>query len=317
MKNVAITGVAGYLGNILMKRIAQEKEVEHIIGPDIKKPEIDDPKLTFIKHDVRQPFGDIIAQNKIDTAIHFAFIVPPAPASPHMMHDININGSKNFLDSVKQAKVQQIFYMGSNTGYGAHKDNPKIITEDTPLHPNKDFPYPVYKAQVDHMFQDFAKQNPDTIVTIGRTVPVTGPHGEKCGLTVLFLPIMVKAMGYDPLWQFVHEDDLMDAIVILLKQRKAGQFNFTGDGGLTYSQMCKALGKPTITLPFPLLYWGTRLSWTLRLQKKSQAGGAHLLRYPIVLSGEKLKKETGFQYKYTGPEAFNIFMKAMGKKPIT
>jgi len=314
MKNVAITGVSGYLGALLAKRLAQEAEVERIIGIDIKEPEIRDPKLKFIQHDVRKPFADIFVGNKIDTAIHFAFITWPIHAE-RRAREIDIEGSKNFLVASKQAKVEQIFYMGSNTEYGANPDNPKVIKEDTPLRPNRDFPYPVDKTEVDLMFQGFASKNPDIRVTIGRTVPVTGPGGDKCGLTVLFLPVMVKAMGYDPVWQFIHEEDLVNITTTLLKQRKVGIFNFTGDSGLKYGQMIKILGKPSLTLPVPLLYWGTRISWRTHLQSKAQAGGVHMLKHTVNLSNEKVRKETGYQFKYTGPEAFSSFLKATGKLP--
>jgi nucleoside-diphosphate-sugar epimerase len=72
-----ITDVSGYLGTLLFKRIVQEGEVERIVGIDIKEPAFTSPKFTFIKHDIRQSFVDIFTNNKIDTAIHLAFVVAP------------------------------------------------------------------------------------------------------------------------------------------------------------------------------------------------------------------------------------------------
>lgn len=313
MKNVVITGVSGYLGTLLAKRIAQEPEVEHLIGMDIKEPTFQSPKFTFIKHDVRQPFADIFIKNKIDTAIHFAFIVAPIHDEARA-HEINIKGSQNFMDAAAQAKVEQVFYMGSYSAYGAWADNPKIFTEDTPLKPNPDFPYPSDKAEVDQMFQKFASEHSEIKVTIGRTAAVTGPGGDKCGLTVLFLPIMVKAIGADSTWQFIHEDDLVDIITLLAKQRKAGIYNFTADGALKYTDIIKLLGKPSIALPSWLLYWGIKITWKLHLQARAQAGALNMLRYSTVMNGEKLIKETGYKYRHTGPEAFDIFLQVMGKK---
>ena len=297
----------------MLKRMVQEAEVERIIGIDIKEPSFRSTKFTFIKHDIRQPFVDIFTNNKIDTAIHLAFVVAPIYNEAEA-HQINIKGSKNFLDASLKANVEQIYYMGSHTEYGAHDNNPSLFTENMPLNPNLDFPYACDKAMVDLMFQDFAKENPNICVTIGRTVAVTGPYGDGCGLTLLFLPIMVKPIGKNPLWQFIHEDDLGELVVLLLKDRKAGIYNLTGDGGLTYNQMIKELGKPSLQLPSCLLYWGTKITWMLHLQSRSQAGGVHLLRYPITLSNEKVKKETGYRLRYTGQEAFDVFLQATGKK---
>ena len=290
-----------------------EPEVERIVGLDIREPAFQSPKFTFIKHDVRQPFTDIFTNNRIDTAIHLAFIVAPIQ-NGKKAHQINIEGSKNFLDAAIKANTAQIYYMGSNTEYGAYDNNPSLFTENTPLNPNPDYPYSCDKATVDMMFQAFARDNPDVCVTIGRTVAVTGPHGDNCGLTLLFLPIMVKPIGNNPLWQFIHEDDLTELIVLLIKNRKGSIYNLNGDGGLTYHQMIRELGKPSLKLPSWLLYWGTKITWMLHLQSRSQAGGVHLLRYSITLSNEKVKQETGYSPRYTGQEAFDIFLEATGKR---
>ena len=293
----------------------QEAEVERVVGLDIREPTFSSPKFTFIRHDVRQPFAAIFTNNKIDTAVHLAFIVAPIQ-NEKKAHQINIEGSKNFLDANLKANVDQIYYMGSNTEYGAHRNNPGLFTENSPLNPNLDYPYSRDKAKVDMMFQDFAKENPNICVTIGRTVAVTGPHGDSCGLTLLFLPVMVQPVGKNPLWQFIHEDDLTELVVLLLKGRKSGIYNLAGDGGLTYQQMIRELAKPSVRLPSCLLYWGTKITWLLHLQSRSQAGGVHLLQYPVTLSNEKVKLETEYRLRYTGQEAFDVFLQATGKKKL-
>ncbi len=312
MKNVLITGISGYLGTLLARRIAREPEVEHLTGIDVKVPSFNSSKFTFYKHDVRQPLDNIFIENKIDTAVHLAFIVVPIH-NEKMSHDINIQGTKNFLAASAKAKALQVFYMGSHTEYGAFKDNPECFTEDMPLHPNPDYPYPCDKAAVDLMFQDFAKEHPEICVTIGRTVAVTGPGGDACGIKELFTPVMVRAAGKNPLWQFIHEDDLAELIILLLKKKKAGIYNLTAEGGLTYSEMIKKLGKPSVTLPSWLLYQGVKFSWKLKLQTKSQPGGLFMLEYPINISNEKIKRETGYQMRYTGPEAFAAFFQSRKK----
>jgi UDP-glucose 4-epimerase len=313
MKNIAITGAAGYIGTLLLKKLLKEPEVEHIIGLDVKEPPLRSTKFTYIKHDVRQPFGDTFIKNKIDTAIHLAFVVVPIH-DEKKSHQINIEGSRNLLDASLKAGVKQIYYMGSNTEYGAHDNNPLLFTEEMALNPNSDYPYACDKAEVERLFQEFAKHNPDVCVTIGHTAAVTGPCGDACGLTELFLPVMVKSAGKDPLWQFIHEDDLAELVILLLKQRKKGIYNLAGDGGLIYSQMIKMTGKPSITLPAWLLYWGVRLSWDLHLQSKSQAGGFNMLKYPVTMSNDKVKRETGYKLHYTGQEAFETFLRTRGNK---
>jgi UDP-glucose 4-epimerase len=309
MKNVAITGIGGYLGGRLLDRLAQEDEVERIVGIDIKEPSSAPAKLKFYEQDVRKPFADIFIDNQIDTALHLAFQVTPIHDESGT-HSINIQGSQNFFEACQQASTSHLFYMSSHTTYGAHADNPDSITEDAPLRPTPDFVYPNDKAKVDLMFQDFMANNPETDVTIVRTVAVAGPHIVAGGLTVLFTAVMIRPSGYDPLWQFIHEDDLVEVVTILLKQKQKGIFNVAGEGGLRYTEMIKAIGKPSIALPAGLLTRLTRLSWRLHLQSRSP-GGMEILKYPIVVDTDKVRNATGYTFRYTGQEAFTSFLDTM------
>jgi UDP-glucose 4-epimerase len=313
MKNVAITGIGGYLGGRLLHRLEQEGEVERIVGIDVKEPGADSSKLKFYRQDVREPFADIFADNQIDTALHLAFQIAPIHDEAGT-HSINIQGSQNFLEACKKASVSHLFYMSSYSTYGAHADNPESIPEDAPLRPTTDFHYPMDKAKVDTMFQDFMAKNPDTCVTIVRTVTVTGPHIVAGGLTILFTftPVMIRASGHDPQWQFIHEDDLVELVTILLKKKQGGVFNVAGEDGLRYTEMIKAVGKRSIALPAGLLSRFTRLSWQLHLQSSSP-GGVEMLKYPIVVNTEKVLNATGYKFRYSGPEAFASFLETLKK----
>lgn len=311
MKNVAVTGIGGYLGGLLLHRLEQEQEVSSVIGIDVRGPRSDSPKLKFYARDVRQSFADIFLDNNIDTALHLAFTVTPSHDESGS-HSINIDGSSNFLKACDQAKVKQLFYISSYTAYGAHRDNPPAITEEAKLRPNPGFLYPNDKAKVDIMFQEYKAAHPDACVTIIRIAAVAGPNVMPGGLTTLFTPVMFRPLGCDPLWQFLHEEDLVEVVTILLKQKLDGIFNVAADGGLHYREIIKALRKPSVVLPGGLLRFFTSLSWKLRLQSRSP-GGVELLMYPVVMDTQKLKQATGYQFKQTGQEAFMSFVNSRRK----
>ena len=302
MKRVAITGISGYIGNMLLQRLERQEDVESIIGIDLRAPSSASPKLKFYPRDIRGPFADILVDNQVDTAVHLAFVVRPTHDYTGA-HRIAIEGSQNFLEACQQASVECLLYLSSHLVYGPHPDNPIPITEESPLRPIRSFPYSWDKAEVDRMFQDFMKRSPDTCSIIVRTCAVTGPQGGGAGLTNLFTPIMIRPMGYDPPWQFVHEDDLTELISTLLSQKQKGIFNSAGEGFLRYREIIAAIGKPSIALPASLLSLLINLSWRLHLQSNSPAGGLEMIKYPIVISTEKLKKTTGFEFRYSSREA--------------
>ena len=196
MKRVAITGVSGYIGTRILKVLDQDKDVETVIGIDVRPPDYSTSKLKFYSRDVRKPMIDIFMRNKVDSAFHLAFVVPPETVVD--AHDINIGGSQSFLHACDAASVEALFYQSSHTVYGAYPDNPLLITEDQPLRPVPEFPYAADKAEVDLMFQEYVKTHPKQSVTIVRVVAVTGPRAGRSGLNVLFMPVTMYVRGYDP-----------------------------------------------------------------------------------------------------------------------
>jgi UDP-glucose 4-epimerase len=308
VRSVAVTGISGYLGALMLKQLDQEKEVETIVGIDIKPPSYSTSKLKFYSRDVREPLIDIFAQSKVDTAVHLAFVIPPTTYVD--AHAINIGGSQSFLQACEATSVEALFLQSSHSVYGAHCDNPPLITEDQPLRPVRGFPYAEHKAEVDLMFQEYAKVHPKQCVTVVRVVPVIGPGAATSGLDVLFMPVAMYVLGYDPAWQFIYGPDLVRLVLTLLRERRPGVFNAGAEGSVRYREMLRATGKPSLGLPSWVWSPLIRFSWALRIQKKSPAGGLEFMKYPILVSAEKLTRTTGFKLSYNSREAFKAFMDA-------
>ena len=132
MKNIATTGISGYIGTRLFCHLDGIDSVERIIGIDIKQPRFESAKLGFYFHDILKPFGDLLVQNEVDTAVYLAFILRPT-RNRALARQINVGGMINFVQACQQANVKQILYLSSHTVYGAHPDNPVPAREDSPL----------------------------------------------------------------------------------------------------------------------------------------------------------------------------------------
>ena len=160
------------------------------------------------------------------------------------------------------------------------------------------------------MFQEYAKVHPSQCVTIVRVVPVIGPGAATSGLDVLFMPVTIHILGYDPAWQFMYGPDLVKLVVTLLRERRAGVFNAGAEGSVSYSDMRRAAGKPSLGLPSWIWSPLIRFTWALRIQQKSAVGGLEFLKYPILVSAEKAVRTTGLKLTYSSREAFQAFMDA-------
>jgi len=310
MQNIFITGVAGYIGRKLLAFLGGKPDVQKIVGIDTREPSIRPGKLVFYRKDVREPVGDILLQHGIDAVVHLAYVVPPLH-DKSLMEDVNIGGTRNILAACLKSSVKQIVYTSSATAYGFHADNDNPLTENSPLRGNDDFVYSKNKKEIEGIFSQFRKDNPGYTVSILRPSFVAGtvfdnPLARHMKKKFVLLPSATKP------FQYVHEDDLIEIIYLLLQRRVNGIFNVGADGTMTFPEMIRLLGNIMVPLPFPIMYLLNNIAWYLRLSFISEfpSPALNMVRFPLVVSNEKLTAELGYRYKYTTRETFLDFAEA-------
>ena len=104
---------------------------------------------------------------------------------------------------------------------------------------------------------DFAEKNPDVDVTVLRFANVLGPSVRTSHIGLFSLPAVPMILGFDPRYQFVHEDDVVHALEHAVARGVPGVFNVAGDGVLALSEVAGLLGKPYAPILPP---WGTGLA---------------------------------------------------------
>jgi len=307
MERVFITGASGYIGTKLLSLLNDKAEVKDMVGIDIKEPAISLERFTFYKKDVRERVEHILKDHRIDTVVHTAYIVPPIHDTK-LMEDVNVNGTRNILLSCLKADVKQILYTSSATAYGFHPDNDVPLTEDSPLRGNDDFTYSKNKREIESIYTGFTSENPQITVTIVRPSFVVGPGFNNPLARQLRKRFVLMPSKTEP-FQYVHEDDLVEIIYLLLKKRLAGVFNVGADGTITFDEMIKLLGNIPIHIPFGMMYLLNGVAWNLLLSFITEfpSPALNMTRYSWVVSSEKLKGELNYQYKFTSLEAFTDF----------
>ncbi len=310
---ILVTGAAGYIGSKLIEALSQKQWVEAIIGTDIKEPVRKYPKYIFEIRDVRWAMDDIFETHRIDTVVHTAYVLPPIH-NTRLMEDINKNGTRNILNASAKAGVRQILYTSSTTAYGFFPDNDQPLTEESPLRGNDDFTYAKNKKEIEIIMQDFMAQHPAITVTIVRPCFVVGPGFNNPMAEHLQKKWVVIPKNTRP-WQFVHEEDLVNVMSLLLEKRIAGIFNVTADGVMTFHEMIKSLGNIPVPLPWHLIYPLNNLAWHLRLSfiTKFPSPPMRMMVMPWIASSDKLKKVTGYQFKYDTRSAFADFVRFVKK----
>jgi UDP-glucose 4-epimerase len=311
-----ITGGSGYIGSRLTELLAGREETEGIVNVDVRPPETKQPKTTFVSGDVRDAgaIQSLLEREQVDCLIHLAFILDPIRDEARM-YDVDVNGTVAVLKAASQAGTQQVLVTSSATAYGAFPDNPEPIAEDLPVRGQPDFAYARDKADMDRVCQLWASDHSDRVMTIARPSIVFGPNVKNYIVRAWeSQPFFVHLDGIDTNFQLIHEDDLVDGLVRLIDQKAPGAFNFGGDGTLTWRESAEIIGTKVRKMSFKTAYAIAKWSWLLRLPRtEAPPGNLHFIRYPWVVSNEKLKTTTGWEPKYDTRETFEITMRARGK----
>ncbi len=307
MKHIFITGISGYIASLLARTLLNSNRELTVTGIDIRPPDVPLPGLEFIRQDVRAPVKALLLEKEIDTIVHTAWVLPP-DHNTGRMEDINVNGTLNILEGAKEAKVDQILYTSSTTAYGFHPDNEKPLTEESPLRGNADFTYAKNKREMEAVFKTFSAQHPDICTTVLRPCYVAGPGLDNPLSTFLKKPLVPLLRKTAP-FQYVHEEDLVRAMILCMDQRRPGIFNVAPEGTIEFDEMVRMLGNTPLRLPDLLVRIINGAAWQLRLSFLTQFpnAGLNLLRYPWIASSEKLTRETGFQFRYDTRAAFRDF----------
>jgi UDP-glucose 4-epimerase len=138
--------------------------------------------------------------------------------------------------------------------YGPLPDNPNFLTEQHPLRGHAGSHSVSNRIQVESLLAKWRERHPDTEVTVLRNCWIFGPTYWDHVSRYFSRPLVPKLMGYDPLMQFIHEDDCVHAFETATLHQHPGVFNIVGRGVLPLSTVLRVAGKRILPMPPSILY---------------------------------------------------------------
>lgn len=312
MKCVAVTGSSGYIGTRLVNALALGGIADSILGLDVRAPAVAPGAFRHITTDVRMPFDDIFQREGVDAAVHLAFSFGPT-RDRRTARAVNIEGTRNFLRSCLAARVKRAVVLSSATAYGAQRDNPERLSETSPLRARKGFPYAHDKRVCDEMCASFAAEHPEVSLAWCRTPIVLGANVENYFSRLLFKPKVVYFRRDDPPMQFIHEDDLCNALLTLLKSGGRGAYNAAPNDTLRFTELAAEFKRAPAGVPAGLLWFIAALTYWTRWThfNETPPGALSYIRHPWAIDSQKLEHETGFRCTHTSLETVRAWRRAV------
>lgn len=298
---VAVTGVRGFIGSEVVKRLEEDRRYAKILALDVRKPSFALDKTQFFKIDLTLPTADadvaaILAEEGADTILHAAFLSSPTHNSA-WAHELEDIGTMHVLNACAEVGIRKLVLSSTTLVYGARPLNPNFLKETHELCGSTRSRFVNDKVAAEKQVRRFAAENPDTIVTVLRCAPLLGPTVQNFVTKFFSRPIAPVMMGYDPLMQFLHEQDAIDAFKLALDHDYPGEFNIVGEGVLPYSTILAMMGKFPLPMPHFIAYPLSNALWATQIFD-SPPNFLDYLRYLCVADGAKAARVMGFRPRH-------------------
>ncbi|GIU85136.1 MAG: hypothetical protein KatS3mg008_1911 [Acidimicrobiales bacterium] len=310
-RRVLVTGLGTFWGGRVAQALEKDPDVDVIVGLDTREPQVELERTEYVRCDESYSIlARIVSATKVDTIIHTFLVVDSTMMRPKTMHEINVIGTMNLFAAASRpdSAVRHVVVKSSAHIYGASPEDPNWFTEETPRsHPPRTL-LERNLEEVESYVRDFAEDNPHVAVTVLRFSNVIGPEIQTPITKALSLPMVPCIFGFDPRIQFVHEDDVVRAILFVTREELPGIYNVAGDGLVPWSEVAAICGKKTVPLP-PV---GTGLA-TGPLRRVGLVDMpeelVNLLKYGRGVDNRRLRR-AGFRYRYTSAGAVKAFIEA-------
>lgn len=253
MKNILVTGGAGFIGSNFIRYLLRTETDVHVVNLDALtyagslenlKDVADDPRYAFVQGNIcdTESVEQLLRERNIDTIVHFAAEshVDRSILGPRQFIETNVMGTFSMLEAARKVWLQdkhlknvRFHHVSTDEVFGSLAPGEPAWTEDTPYAPNS--PYAASKAASDHLVRSYG-QTYKLPYTISNCSNNYGPYQfpEK------LIPLMIlNAMEGKPLpvygdgqqiRDWLHVEDHCEAIHLVLTKGSIGStYNIGGE----------------------------------------------------------------------------------------
>lgn len=301
---ILITGVSGATGRIVAMKLL---EAGHdIVGIDRRSWEQAPDGVEMFRVDIRsRPAEDVFRKVSPDVVIHMATVTHLVARSEDR-YRINLGGTRAVFEHSKNYGVKHVIFVGRHTYYGAGPDSPLYHSEDEPPMAVRTFPELADLVAADLYAGTALWRMPELATTVLRMCYTLGQTGHGTLSSFLRGPRVPVIIGFDPLFQFMHEGDVAAAVKAAVDARIRGVYNVAGPQPVPLTTLIQNTGRSRIMLP-EFAFRG--LLGRFGLPKLPDAALSHV-KYPVVVDDKAFRLATGYRHGVDEGECMRQYREA-------
>ncbi len=295
-----ITGIVGGLARITAGAL-HERGAE-IIGIDYRpltRP-LSHPAEIYRANYNKTKIEDAFRRHKPTHVIHLGR-VGNLKQTVEKRFDLNVIGSRKVMELSLRYGVERLIVLSTFHIYGAHPHNHIPIYEEDPLRAGADFPQIADAIQLDNQAVAWMYQHQEVKVVVLRPTNVVGPNIQNAMSSFLRSKRIPVILGFDPMVQFIHETDLVSAILTALETEDLGVFNVAGLGTIPWTRAIDVVGRKTLPVPTTIAINYLRMAGLV--SESLPPYMVNFLKYPCVIGDDAFRRTFGWAPQISQEEA--------------
>jgi UDP-glucose 4-epimerase len=308
--HILITGAAGALAQ---KVIEQLRDTCDLVAVDFREQVyLGDDIPSYCIDFNKRVFEDLFRRYEFDGVIHMGRIMS-SQLTRMRRYNANVLGTQKLLDLSHKYGIKRVVVLSTFHVYGAVAYNPALIDESAPLKSAGLSADLIDSVELENLANIYLWRYPELNITILRPCNIVGPGVRNTISTLLASERAPVLAGFSPMMQFIHIDDMADAIVLAYKKPTRGVYNVAPQDWVAYQHAlklcgCKRIQVPSIPPMIPRMILGT-----LKL-KSFPSYLMAFFKYPVVIDGRAFVNEFGFEPKRPLKEIFRFYRE--NKRPV-
>jgi UDP-glucose 4-epimerase len=295
-----VTGAAGALAQQVIRRL---RPGYRLVVCDARRQvsmpaDIPSHHVDFNKRE----FEDLFREHRFDGIVHLGRI-GPNEFTRDRRYNANVVGTQRMFDLCLKYGVRQVLVLSTYFVYGAHPLNPAFLTEDAPLKASELTMDLVDSVELENLTMIHLWKYPELNITLLRPCNIVGPGVNNTISQLLMRERVPVLAGFSPVMQFIHLEDMADAIALAFSRNIPGIYNIASDDVVGYQhavQLCGCHRQRLPSLPPQLPVAISRLlGW--------QHFPAYLInyfKYAATIDGSLFRKTFGFTPRYALADIF-------------
>lgn len=131
-----VTGATGHIGNVLVKELLKRGEkVKAFVLPGEDLSPLEGLNIEIVEGDVLNPDSITPAMKGVNYVFHLAGIISIMPGEDPVVHDVNVNGTRNMVKAARVAGVKRFIYTSSIHAFKRMRHG-IVINEEIPIDPD-------------------------------------------------------------------------------------------------------------------------------------------------------------------------------------